>query len=177
MNIEAMLHDKYAARCIVENLMRTSTHENVRLYNMEREQLGDPFKIQLEQLTENEFVHALRSTALYERTGDISFIQLSPLGGLHARIPYTNATEFRHLQASYATFTHGAAKHSVFYQRSGLGLKAIGHALEGSHFYDQSGCNAALESRVDRKSVSALRNAQFHIDRYAQLDIQPVKLH
>ena len=177
MNIELMLKDKYAARCIVEGLMSTPTHESVRLYNMEREQLGDPSQLQLEQLTKGEFVHALRSTALYEKTGDISFIHLSPLGGLHARIPYENAAEFRHLQAAYATFTHGAAKHSLFYQRSGLGLSAIGQALDGSHFFDESGRNATLESRVNKKGVNALKDAVYHFDDYRPLNLQPVKLH
>lgn len=178
MNIQAMLQDKYASRCKVEKLMQIPTHENVRLYNQERNLLIDPFQLNLDDLTEQELTHALRSTALYEKTGDITFIQLSPLGGLHARIPYPNATEFRHLQAAYATFTHGAAKNSTFYNRSGTFLTAIGHALDGSHFFNESGNSARLESRVIRKDCGALRNATFHIDTYTpMLDMQPVKLY
>jgi len=178
MNIINALNDKYVSRCIVEKIIQQTTQYNVRLYNQEREQLPDPFTLELGSLTKEQFYHALRSTALYEKTGDFGFVQMSPLGGLHARITQEPATEFRHLQAAYATFTHGAAQNSLFFNRSGTALTAIGPALKNSEFHDESGFEARLEARVVPRSPKALQGVEFNVDKYTPtLDLQPAKLY
>ena len=178
MNIVQALNDKYMSRCIVEQIIKQTTPYNIKLYKQELERLPDPFKLQLGSLTREQFYHALRSTALYEKTGEFDFVQMSPLGGLHARITQEPATEFRHLQAAYATFTHGAAQNSLFFNKSGIALTAIGPALKNSQFHDESGFQARLEARVVAKSPRALEGAEFNIDKYTpSLDLQPAKLY